>query len=261
MADVPGAPARDDAENWWAALYDEHLAALFFERTPDEIERTAQFLIARLDLAPGARVFDQCCGTGVVGLGLARRGLCVVGVDQARAYVDAARREAERLALPAVFACADAFEHVPPEPCRGALNWATSFGYADDAHNQRMLASAHAALTRGGRFALDTMNVPGVLAEFRPETVLSKQTERGELRLVRHSRVDVLRGRLDKRWCYTLPDGRTLERHSSVRLYLPHTIADMLAAAGFRDVALFGSVAGEPLEMNSPRCIAIGTKP
>src|SRR5207253_8437949 len=103
-----------------------------------------------------------------------------------------------------------------------------SFGYADDAGNLRMLACAFDALTPGGRFALDTMNVAGVLAEFRPEAVMQKTTARGELTLTRHRRVDAPRGRLEKRWCYTLPDGRTLERHSSVRLYLPHTLAEML---------------------------------
>jgi SAM-dependent methyltransferase len=247
--------------DWWVSLYDAWLAELFFERTPDELARTTQFLIGTLGLAAGDRVFDQCCGNGVLGIALGRRGMRVVGVDQARGYVDAAQREAERLALPVTCLCGDAFEHVPAEPCRGAFNWATSFGYADDARNLRMLERAYAALTPGGRFALDTMNVPGVLAAFEPETVLRKTTAHGELVLVRHSRIDPRRGRIDKRWCYTLPDGRTLEHHSSVRLYLPHTLADMLGAVGFRDVTLFGSIAGEPLAMTSPRCIAVGTRP
>jgi trans-aconitate methyltransferase len=57
-------------------------------------------LIARATLAPGERVLDVACGTGLVAFGAAQPVApegCVVGVDVSGQMVDAARRQAEDL--------------------------------------------------------------------------------------------------------------------------------------------------------------------
>ena len=64
-------PAAPDA--WWQALYDELLAEVLLVRSEDaEQEATLAYLTEALDLAPGRRVFDQCCGIGSLALPLAR---------------------------------------------------------------------------------------------------------------------------------------------------------------------------------------------
>ena len=124
-----------------------------------------------------------------------------------------------------------------------------------------MLARAHEALVPGGRFALDTMNVPGVLRAFQRDVALRKQTPRGEVLLLRESSIDLARGMMNKRWTYVLEDRPCVEHRSSVRLYLPDTIATMLRAVGFTDVELLGSTAGESLALDSPRLIALARRP
>jgi hypothetical protein len=44
-------------------------------------------------------------------------------------------------------------------------------------------------------------------------------------------------------------------------MYMPETIVALLESVGFVEVALFGSVAGEPLGLDSGRLIAVGTRP
>jgi SAM-dependent methyltransferase len=240
---------------WWHALYDDLLADMLLERADRrETERTLDFLAGVLDLEPGARVFDQCCGIGSLAIPLARRGYRVVGCDLAAGYIERARRDAPAsLELHA----ADAFEFVPA-PCDGAFNWWTSFGYADeDAQNIRMLARAFEALKAGGRFALDFMNVPGVLHRFREEVV----TRRGEVELVRRSAVDPAAMVMDKTWTYALPNGERVVHTSRVRLYTPRELGDLLARAGFVDVRFHGDIDRSPLALESPRCIAVARKP
>jgi hypothetical protein len=84
--------------------------------------------------------------------------------------------------------------------------------------------------------------------------------ERRGIRLVRRSALDVDAGLLHKRWSYALPDGRTVERDSTVRLHTPWELRAMLIAAGFTEVSLVGGIDGSPLTVESPRCIAVAIK-
>lgn len=238
---------------WWPALYDDLLAEMLLEDTSD-IEPTLRFLVEKLQLAPGARVFDQCCGNGRLSLPLAKWGAEVIGVEQAARYVEQARVRAA--GLTARFEVGDAFEFVP-DPCAAAINWWTSFGYlADDDANVRMLRRAFEALAPNGRFALDYPNVPNLCAVFRPHEI----TRKGDITMLRESSLDLARGLLHKRWTFITPDKR-VERTSLLRLYAPDRLGALLASVGFVDIALYGGVDGAPLALDRPRCIAVGVRP
>jgi SAM-dependent methyltransferase len=242
-------------EPWCKPLYDDLLAELLLERS--DVAETIAFLVEKLDLAPGARVFDQCCGIGSISLPLAARGFAVVGVDQSEGYVARAKKDAASAGLALEIVHADACAFVPRPPVDAAFNWWTSFGYApNDEANLEMLRRAFEALAPGGAFALDFMNVPGVYRGFQRSVV----TRKAEIVLVRESEVDLSRGVMNKRWSYFLPDGERVVKGSAVRLYQPHDLGAMLARAGFERVDFFGSVRGEPLDLDSPRCIAVARR-
>lgn len=248
--------------SWWEGLYDELLADVLLERSDDDDVQTIRFLFDRLGLAAGQRAFDQCCGIGSLALPLAARGLSVVGVDQAAAYVERGQARAEARGLDVRLHAGDARAFVPDAPCDAAFNWWTSFGYsADDDDNQRMLARAFESLRPGGRFALDTMNLPGVLRGFQPSVVTRRETPRGEVTLVRETRLDLGQGMMHKTWTYFLPSGERVNHQSAVRLYLPHTLVALLEDVGFEDVTLYGSVGGDPLSLDGARCIAVARRP
>jgi SAM-dependent methyltransferase len=248
--------------NWWEALYDECLADVLLVRGDQvQLDRTVRFLVEKLNIRGDDRVFDQCCGVGSLSMPLARSGLSVVGVDQAESYIQRARKAAKDANVAAEFFVGDAFDFVPESPCDAVFNWWTSFGYAeDDESNQRMLHRAFEALKPGGRFLLDFMNLPGVLRGFQPHVVTRRTTPDGEVVLIRDTELDLASGFMRKEWTYFLPSGERKSTTSRLRLYMPNQIAELLLAAGFVNVELFGSVAGETLGPDSPRCIALATK-
>ena len=258
-ADAMIAPAPPD---WVGTLYDDLIADMMLRR--DDVGLDVDFLIRTLGLRPGMRVLDQGCGVGALAIPLARRGMDVTGVDQATGYIAEARAAAAHAGVTARFDCADAAGHVPPMPVHGAFNWWTSWGHADeDAGNLALLRAAHDALLPNGMFAIDTMNVCGVLHGFIADTAFDRDVPHrgGRVTLRRTSRIDAAAGLLHKLWTYTLPDGRRVDRASSMRLYMPWQVAAMLAAAGFTDIRLTGSMAGEPLAVDSPRLIAVARRP
>ena len=247
---------------WVGPLYDDWLAEQLLVRDDAELEGTLAFLGDKLRLAPGRRVLDQCCGIGTLMMPLAARGIDVVGVDQAAGYVERARATASERGLRLEVHAADAGVFVPSAPVDAAFNWWTSFGYgATDEDNRPMLARAFSALVPGGRFALDTMNVPGILRHFQRDVILRRQTPRGEVVLLRETTLDLRAGRMNKRWSYFLGGERRVEHDSSVRMYMPEAIVGLLEGVGFVHVELYGSVAGEALGLDSGRLIAVGSRP
>lgn len=259
---IAGSDAQDGAADWVAPLYDGLLADMLLRRDPSEHE--VAFLIHALGLRHGRRVLDQGCGIGSLAVPLGRTGAHVVGVDQCDAYVAEARDAAAVAGIAAEFHAADARDFRPDAPVHAAISWWTSWGHApDDAGNLAMLRRVCEALLPGGVFALDTMNVAGVLHGFQPETNLVRTVARlgGAVRLQRLSEVDVRAGRLLKQWIYHLPDGRVVRRQSAMRLYMPWQVTAMLQEAGFGEVCLLGSLAGEPVALGSQRLIALARRP
>ena len=244
---------------WWSTLYDDLLADVLLDATtPAQVDATIGFLVDQLRLERGDRVFDQCAGVGRLAIPLAAWGARVVGVEQAARYVERGRAAAAAAGVQLELVAGDAFEYVPPERCRGALNWWTSFGYLpDDDGNARMLRRAFEALVPGGRFAIDFLNVPGICRDFRPHDI----DRRGDVVMLRESRLDLARGLLHKTWTFITPEGRRVERPSTVRLYTPDRLAALLASAGFTDLAIYGGVDAQPITLASPRCIVVGTRP
>jgi SAM-dependent methyltransferase len=247
---------------WWATLYDDLLADQLLVRDDHEVAGTVAFLTRVLDIRKGSRVFDQCCGTGSVAIPLAAAGARVVGVDQAASYIARGKEAATLCSLELELVAADARHFVPSERVDCAFNWWTSFGYsADDDENLAMLKRASDALVSGGRFALDTMNVPGVLRRFQRDIVVRRTTKRGEVVLLRETELHLARGIMAKRWTYYVDGRRESEHTSEMRLYMPDAIVRLLGRAGFVDVELVGSTDGEPLDIDSPRLIALATRP
>ncbi|MFI5719797.1 class I SAM-dependent methyltransferase [Nocardia sp. NPDC051750] len=247
--------------SWWAELYDELLADQLLVRDEGQVEPALRFLIDRLELTGRARVLDQCCGIGSLTVPLARQGFRMTAVDQAAGYIERARREAGSAGVTVEFTAADACVFLPAHPVDAVFNWWTSFGYGDDDENRRMLERAFDALRPGGRFALDTMNVPGVLRGFRPDSILHRTTGRGQVTLLRETSIDFAAGRMLKEWTYFVDGQFATRHHSSVRLYLPDAIVTMLRAVGFADIELVGDLTGAPLTLDSPRLIVLARRP
>jgi SAM-dependent methyltransferase len=254
--------ARDGGE-WWESFFDDAYADLALARPEGEALRAeVAFLMEKLRLSPGGRVFDQCCGVGGLSLPLAARGLRVVGVDLNEGYVRRARAAAAARGLDCTYHVGDAFAFVPAEPCDAAFNWYTSFGYTpDDARNARMLRRAFEALRPGGRFALDLPNLSHVFRNFQGAMVLRSNTGSGEWLVLRETTMDLPRGMFEQRWTFVGPGGRRTVRHGTTKMYMPHAVREMLTQSGFGAVEFYGSARGEPLGPDSPRCICVATKP
>jgi hypothetical protein len=196
---------------------------------------------------------------------LAAAGLDVVACDLMPNYVERTRRRAREAGVALDARVADAFEFVPDAPCQAAINLGTSFGYGDDGRNVEMLRRTCDALHPGGWFALEFMNLPGVLRRFQPRMVDRLQRPEGELELIRDTEIDFVHGLVRKRWTWR----RVQEDHAPasaqhdtrVRAYFPWDLVRLVEHAGLEFVRHQGDLAGKPLELDDLRCVVIARKP
>lgn len=249
-------PSQDPDEG----LFDDLLAQWFLTRSPgQELNDAISFLTRKLSLTSESTLFDQCCGIGSLSLPLARQGISIIGVDLCPRYIEMAQQESND--LPCRFYQGDATAFVPDRPCDGAINWFSSFGFANENGNEQMLCRILQSLKPGGRLALDFPNVPFLYRHFQKSISHRYPLEEGEAILIREAVIDVSHGLLEQQWLCLLPDGRSLKRESALRLYQPWDLSDMLEECGFVDIEVVGNLNDEPWSLDCQRCICLARRP
>lgn len=252
---------RHQTEDWVRAFY-SHPSTFAVLTQGKATETIAERLWSLLELTAGARVFDQCCGSGSVALELARRGAPGVGVDISEPFISAGQAIAEAEQLPVELVAADASHWSSPLPCQAGFNWGTGFGcFAQDARNIAMLECAAASLEPGALYLLDYYNVAGVLAHFKPEFSYQRELDGEAVEVTRRSELDLAAGTLHQRWFLQPSRGPRVELPTTTtRLYLPFELISMLEGVGFRVQRLFGDARGAALDLASPRCMLLARR-
>jgi SAM-dependent methyltransferase len=250
-------------DNWCAEFFDDLFADQHLVRSDAaEMAQTIAFLQEKLQLQTGDRIFDQCCGIGSLSIALAKKGYDMTGVDLIPSYIERARLDAENAGVSCEFETGDAYQYVTPVLCDAAINWWTSFGYSpDDAQNIKMLRRVSDSLKAGGWFALDYMNMPQRLKEFEDKEISISAIVKNDCAMSWESRLDRAQAMVVKKWSYTGADGIKIERQGGgAKLYSRAVLAEMFTACGFDAIDFYGSIAGEPLNDDSPRCIVAARK-
>lgn len=126
----------------------------------EETRSQVDFLVEALDLTGGEKILDLACGFGRHSLEFARRGFTTVGVDITSAYVENARRQAEKENLPAAFIYMDVREATFEEEFDVVLNMADgAIGYLEnEAENLKIFDVISKALRNGGKHVMDIMS-------------------------------------------------------------------------------------------------------
>jgi trans-aconitate 2-methyltransferase len=127
---------------------DKHWDADLYDRSHSFVWKHGAALLDLLAARPGERILDLGCGTGHLTAQIAAAGSAVLGIDNALAMIEQARR-----AYPALhFEVADARAFVFPQPfdavfSNAALHWVKP--------PERAIACVRRALKPGGRFVAE----------------------------------------------------------------------------------------------------------
>lgn len=251
--------------DWWAYLF----RVTHREQIPDIDEwdaRLIAFLMEVLVLKPGARVLDVACGSGVHLLRLARWGIEGVGVEIAPSLVRHCRQQAAGagptgLIHYLVGDMRDLAAAVGEETFDAVTLLSGSFGFFDDATNQRVLNGMAARLKPGGRLLLDCVSpAQAIKPRSRSWSAYGGGIGFGE------SWFDPVASTLEAEFRYLDADGvmNLSAERERIRVYNLPELKGMIAHAGLEWVAAYANheLPAVPYDTDHPeRLVAVARKP
>jgi 2-polyprenyl-3-methyl-5-hydroxy-6-metoxy-1,4-benzoquinol methylase len=233
---------------WFAEMFDERYLD-FYEGLLDLsiAEEDVGFVDRALALASGARVLDLGCGFGRHALGLAHRGYRVTGLDLSEAMLERARAMAASGHVTIEWLQRDMRDLDGLEPFDACICLYTAFGFFSDGENRHVLERVHDCLYPAGCLMLDVSNP---LALMRAWPQRSWRESKNGVKL-EATHFDALSGRAISRRTLFRPGGTRVDLpETSVRMYPPHELANLLRDSGFEIEQVYGGLRHEPLEWN-----------
>lgn len=202
-------------------------------------------------------LLDLCCGPGRHSIPFAIRGFAVTAVDRTRYLLDRARAFADAQQIEIEFVEEDMRRFLRPEAFDLALSMLTSFGYFDDpAENQQVLENIHSNLRPGGVFIVDMMGKE-ILARIFLATSCNELDD-GTLVFQRRAPVDDW-SRIENEW-FIVKDDKVRSFRLRHWVYSGRELREMLAAAGFSAIDVYGDLGGSPYDNNASRMIGVARK-
>jgi len=241
-----------DQDEFWTAM----APFLFTEQHWTDAQGQVERALVLLDVMPGARVLDLCCGPGRHALELARRGLNVTAVDRTAAYLDQARDQAASEGLEIEFVQQDMRDFCRPDTFDGAINLYTSFGYFQDPdEDRRVLVNVHRSLRDNAKLVLEMMGKEVLASIFRER---DWHEEDGVI-LLEDRWISDDWSKANNRW--TIIDGTNRQEFTmSHRIYSATELTSLLLECGFASVDVYGSLAGGPYDHTAERLVVVAHK-
>ena len=188
---------------------------------------------------------------------LARRGFDVTGVDRTASYLDEARRRADDEGLTVDWIHEDMRSFERRGEFDVVLNMYTSFGYFEDAADDRAAARSFLeALRPGGRLVMEMHGKENLAAGFLARDWV--ELDDGRILLEERAIIDDWR-RVRNRWI-VYHDGSRYELEFSLRLYGAAELVDLLRDVGFAEALAFGNLEGDPYDEHARRLVVVARR-
>lgn len=240
---------RDD---FWKAIGPLIFTSKIIEAASQDVEHA----IAMMNLEPGARICDLCCGIGRHSLELAKKGFQVTSVDRTEHYLGQAKAKARAEGLDIEFVHQDAREFRRPDSFDAIINLYTSFGYfKEPGENIAVLENIYASLKPDGKLLMELMSKE-VLARIFQERDWRQEDD---IILLEERKVGKNWEFIEARWIL-FKDNKKYEQTFSHKLYSAVELIEMLNRCGFQSMETFGALDGSPYDQNANRLTVLAFK-
>ncbi len=226
-------------------------------------ERTApqcDFVVSALELQPGARVLDLCCGQGRHAVELAKRGFRVTGFDLSGYLLGLARERATGAGVEVEFVQGDMRKLPWENQFDAVVLLFTAFGYLEtDEEDERALQAIRAALRPGGLLLIDHHN------RERTSSWLGngrKDWWEGDGHIVLDQEEwDALTSRITMTRTIIAPDGARRQTGFVLRMYSHSEWMGMFRRVGLEWARSYGGYDGSDYAHDSRGLIIVARKP
>ncbi|HYL60019.1 MAG TPA: class I SAM-dependent methyltransferase [Candidatus Acidoferrales bacterium] len=243
--------------SWYVDFFrNDYLGVYEHQFTAERAAKEVAFAEQVLELKPGCRVLDLCCGQGRHAVLLAKHGFQVTGIDLNPAYLELTREAARGAGVTVDTIAADMREIPFQNHFDAIVNMYSSFGYLEsEAEDLRVLESASRALKRGGRLLLDMLNREWAVANY-----IQNDWHTGSDGTIYVERRDLDLASSSMHVSFTIvgPDGARRDSVGHhIRLYTFTEITRLLQRVGMSVTGVFGSFDNDPYAIATRRMIVL----
>jgi SAM-dependent methyltransferase len=249
-----------ESSPWYVDFFrDDYLKIYDHLFTAERAEKEVAFAQQVLELKPGARILDLCCGQGRHSVPFARCGLEVTALDLNPAYLDRVQELAQASNVTLRIIEADMRQIPFQDQFDAIVNMYSSFGYLEsEAGDLDVLKSAANAARPGGRLLLDMLNREWAVANYIQNDWHSGSD--GTLYVERRD-LDLATSRMHVKFTIIGPHGGRRESIGHhIRLYTLTETTRLLGQVGFKVTGIFGGFDAEPYTIGTRRMIVLAQK-
>jgi 2-polyprenyl-3-methyl-5-hydroxy-6-metoxy-1,4-benzoquinol methylase len=225
--------------------------------TPEENKEQADFIedVMNLKKFPHASILDVPCGDGRISVELAAKGYEVTGIENNENILRRAIKESHSRKLDIKYLKSDMRNFPAGRKFDAVICWFGSFGYFDDAENEKFVKEISNVLKPGGKFIVDTHSLETILQSFEKVGM----TKVGDTVVIEDRMFDFENSRIAAEWTF-IKDGTTHKASSSIRIYSYKELIELLKRNGFGNIKAYGSLDKKPFVYGHQRLYLIAEK-
>jgi ubiquinone/menaquinone biosynthesis C-methylase UbiE len=245
-------------ESWYEQdVFWKLITPLLFnsERMQSAVQEAEQ-MVSLLKLQPGMSICDLCCGQGRHSLELSHMGYCVTGVDRTGLYIEQAKKKANEQGLDIRFVQEDMRSFCEPNAFDAVINIFTSFGYFEEAtDDRRVLENVYRSLKEGGKFLVDIIGKEVLARIFQDK----RWYEEDDVIVLEEAKLNEDWSSIENRWIIIRDDERD-EFRFTLRLYSATQLIELLRGCGFGQLEIYGDLSGSPYNQTAKRLVMVAHK-
>ncbi len=241
-----------DQDSYWTTFE----SILFNQKRLADTPTQVDHIIKLLQIKTNIKILDLCCGIGRHSMEFARRGFQVTGVDRTKSYLDKAANQATAENLQIEFVNEDMRNFCREAAFDVVINMFTSFGYFEEAEDDRQVVeNVYRSLKSGGKFLIEMMGKELVARDFRERD----WNEVNGVIILEDRKLLNNWEKIESRWII-LKDDQQIEHKFVLRLYSARELASLLKQGGFADVNVYGSLEGIDYDHKAKRLVVAAHK-
>ncbi|MCP4611536.1 MAG: methyltransferase domain-containing protein [Planctomycetes bacterium] len=241
-----------EQDGFWKAI----LPLLFNSERMQSAGQEVEQIVSLLKLEPDVSICDLCCGPGRHSLEFGRLGYCVTGVDRTGLYIEHAKKKANEQGQNIRFVQDDMRSFCEPSAFDAVINIFTSFGYFEEAaDDRRVLDNVYKSLKEGGKFLIDIMGKEVLSRIFQEK----RWFEEDNVIVLEESKLSEDWSSVECRWI-VIKDSERDEFRFTLRLYSAARLSELLKSCGFGKVEIYGDLSGSPYDQTAKRLIVVAHK-
>ena len=225
-------------DEWYKDFFSGLNCEMWVKAVPDDwTQREVDFLIATLQVQPGASLLDIQCGYGRHLIELTKRGYHLTGIDISAEFLTMLAKRANAEGVPVQVMQGDVLTTRIEASFDGAYCLGNGFGYVDYEGMSTFVQNVAATLKPTARFVINSGLVAESILTHFPTT---NQYELGDLVMDIRNGYVVDEGYMATEITYT-KDGRSETHQFKHYVYTLAEIRRLLARHGLRTVAVYNS--------------------